>query len=305
MRARVIDRLSTCRACSSNRRAQPAPGAASVLASSARSPHTSRPLLRTAFQARCASGGEPRSSFACPRLSASPIQPCPPPRAIRLRAAVGGAALRALRCASGTRQRHRLPARWPCASRAPLLCSSRARGACAPASRCGGQSGKPSRRERELRAVRWRGLGSARECGAPREVRRGPASLRSHHAAFGFGCRLRLALAAARNLPLLWPSPRAWRRCESAAVQPLPPPFPATSPAVRRWRWNGSRGSRACRARALAAVPSQLPWLGGNMLRAALARLAQICGGEVTRARQPRGCPDALALENEIPQRRG
>ena len=33
--------------------------------------------------------GEPRSSFACPRLSTSPIQPCPPPRAMWLRAAVG------------------------------------------------------------------------------------------------------------------------------------------------------------------------------------------------------------------------
>ena len=161
------------RAGTSNRRAQPAPRAASVLASSAR------------YQA---------------------------PRRRR------GAALRALRCASGTRQRHRLPARWPCAGRAPLLGSSHARGACAPASRCGGQSGKPSRRARELRAVRWRGLGSARGCGAPREVRRGPASLRSHRAASGFGCRLRLALAAARNLPLLWPSPPA-----RSAILPVPP----------------------------------------------------------------------------------
>ena len=33
--------------------------------------------------------GEPRSSFACPRLSTSPVQPCPPPRAMWLRAAVG------------------------------------------------------------------------------------------------------------------------------------------------------------------------------------------------------------------------
>ena len=41
-----------------------------------------------------------------------------------------------------------------------------------------------------------------------------------------------------------WPSHRARRRCESAAVPPLPPPFPATSAAARRWRWNGSRGSR-------------------------------------------------------------
>ena len=32
---------------------------------------------------------EPRSSFACPRLSTSPIQPCPPPCAMWLRAAVG------------------------------------------------------------------------------------------------------------------------------------------------------------------------------------------------------------------------
>jgi hypothetical protein len=31
--------------------------------------------------ARCASRHEPRSSFACPRLSASPIQPCPSPLA--------------------------------------------------------------------------------------------------------------------------------------------------------------------------------------------------------------------------------
>ena len=98
----------------------------------------------------------------------------------------GGAALRALRLRSGTRQRHRLPARWPCASRAPLLGSSHARGARGCPSGQRGREGTPSRRRRVLRAARLCAH-AVRECGAPREVRRGPASLRSHRAASGFG----------------------------------------------------------------------------------------------------------------------
>ena len=87
---------------------------------------------------------------------------------------------------SGTRQRHRLPARWPCASRAPLPGSSHARGAGGCPSGQRGREGTPSRRKRVLRAGRLCAH-AVRECGAPRVSRRGPASLPSHHAASGFG----------------------------------------------------------------------------------------------------------------------
>ena len=157
---------------------RPPPPAPRCVPASRRMRHELRPAACAAHpapksQARCALAG----NHAHPSLARG--CPCRQSSLARLRALSGsappwgcGAPRPSLR--SGTRQRHRLPARWPCASRAPLLCSSHARGACAPASRCGGQSGKPSRRARELRAVRGRGRGSARERGAPREVRRGP-----------------------------------------------------------------------------------------------------------------------------------
>ena len=83
---------------------------------------------------------------------------------------------------SGTRQR---PAS-PRAGRAPLLGSSHARGARGCPSGQRGHEGTPSRRKRVLRAVRVCAH-AVRECGAPREVRRGPTSLRSHRAASGSG----------------------------------------------------------------------------------------------------------------------
>ena len=89
------------------------------------------PYLRASCpknQARCALTGNhahPSLARGCPRRQSS---------LARLRALCGsappwgcGAPRPSLR--SGTRQRHRLPARWPCASRAPLLGSSHARGA--------------------------------------------------------------------------------------------------------------------------------------------------------------------------------
>ena len=115
----------------------------------------------------------PSLARGCPRRQSS---------LARLRALCGSAPFAALRHAPAPPP----SPRWPCASRAPLRCSSHARGTRAPASRCGGQSGKPSRRKRVQRAVRVCAH-AVRGCGAPREVRRVPASLRSHRAASGYG----------------------------------------------------------------------------------------------------------------------
>ena len=81
----------------------------------ARAPHPSRPLLRPKCRARCASGLEPRSSFACPRPAASPLRACPPPRAYVAPRRRGVAALRALRFAQARASAAASP-RWPCAS---------------------------------------------------------------------------------------------------------------------------------------------------------------------------------------------
>ena len=136
-------------------------------------------------QARCASGCEPRSSFACPRLSTSPIQPCPPPRAMWLRAAVGVrrsapfASLQARASATASPRAGRAQAAhrcWAAPPRAERVAALRAsvgvRTAIPPRARS--TSGSVFARAR-LRA--WR---SARS-------HRGPASLRSHPAASGFG----------------------------------------------------------------------------------------------------------------------
>jgi hypothetical protein len=137
---------------------------------------------------------EPRSSFACPRLSTSPIQPCPSPlayvaphRSIEPGGVPPGAA-------AGATQRPR------CARPGRHRCKRSSHGARRVGLPFGPASAlrPPSCRKGVLRAGRVCAH-AVRGCGAPRVIRRSPASLRSHRAASGSGCRLRLALAAARS----------------------------------------------------------------------------------------------------------
>ena len=225
----------------SNRRAQPAPRAASVLANSARSPRASRPLLRPKSQARCAleeNHAHPSLARGCPRRQSS---------LARLRALCGsappwGAALRALRCAQ---------------ARASATASPHA-GRAQAAPRCWAA---PTRAERvrPLRAAV--GIGQA----VPPQARSaGGACLRSRRSRVWRSARSpprpRLAPLAPRRVRLrLAPSPRSRRR----AKPPAPFAFPSRAAACRFCRhpatptafprhvahrappaWKGSRCSR-------------------------------------------------------------
>jgi hypothetical protein len=170
--------------------------------------------------ARGARRDEPRSSFACPGLATSPIQPCPSPRAYvapHRSIEPGGVPPGA---AAGATQRPR------CARPGRHRCERSSHGA----RRVGLPFGPAHATSAVLPQVRSAGGACLRSRRSPvwRSARKPPRppSLRSHRATSGFGQRLRLALAAARNLPLHLPSHRAQRRSDSAAILPLHPPCP-------------------------------------------------------------------------------
>ncbi len=145
-----------------------------------------RPCLRASCPERFGamrSGLEPRSSFACPRLASSPIQPCPSPLAYVAPRHRGVAALRALRFAQARASATASPC-WPCASR--HRCERSSHGA-----RSAGLPFGPARVN-----VRRPPHAFCERCGfaltpfakvALRALSPRPTSLRSHHAASGSG----------------------------------------------------------------------------------------------------------------------
>jgi len=245
-----------------------------------------KPFLRASCPAeglaRCASGLEPRSSFACPRPATSPLRACPPPRAIRLRAVVGLRRSAPFAFAQARASATAFP-RWPCASRAPLLGSSHARAACGcPSGQRGRYVTHPAAGafcERCVFALIhsrvWRSAHGRR--GPPRCARTTPRPAPANAFALLSPPRetsrsicLPIARSGAARLP---PSCRSRRLA------------PSSSPAARLRRGMARVARAGQGARALAAAPSQLPGLGGNWLRAALAR----CRGWA----QERYCNDA------------
>ena len=188
--------------------------------------------------ARGARRDEPRSSFACPRLSTSPIQPCPSPlayvaphRSIEPGGVPPGAAAGATqrpRCARPGR--HRCERSSHGARRVGLpFGPAHATSAVLPQGRSTGGACLRSRRSRVWRSAR-----------KPPQPRLAPLAPR----------RVRLRLAPSPRsrrraiLPLHSPSPRAQRRSDSAAILPLHPPCPRHVARRSPPAWKGSRSSR-------------------------------------------------------------
>ena len=166
-------------------------------------------------QARCALAVEPRSSFACPRLALSPIQPCPSPlayvppgRSIESGGFPAGRCRRrnpapSLRSPSPPPLRAQLPRR--ASRRAALRASAYATSAVLPQGRSPGVAGFSRARLRAWRSARSRRVPPRFARTAPR-----PASA----SAFA-------SLTPPRDPPAPLPSHRAQRRSDPATVMPL------------------------------------------------------------------------------------
>ena len=174
------------------------------------------------------------SSFACPRLSASPIQPCPPPRAIRLRAAVGVrrsapfafAQARASASASPRAGRAQAAPRcWAAPTRAERVAALRAS--------VGVRARHPAASafcERCVFALTpFAGVALRAKSAAARLAPLAPRRVR---------LRLTPAPRSRRRAipPLHLPSHRAQRRSDSTAILPLQPPCPCRFSLVKRLR---------------------------------------------------------------------
>ena len=161
-------------------------------------PQATTPRILPECLARCASGEEPRSSFACPRPAASPLRACPPPLAC-LPPVVSGRVARSAR---------------------PPLAATAANAAPTARVACGCPSGqralfvtRPA--TRVLRTVRFPARPSQASRSAP--CRRGPPRFARPRRA-----RLRLTPSPRSRrrpaCPLHLPSLRAWRRSDSASI---------------------------------------------------------------------------------------
>ncbi len=186
--------------------------------------------------ARC--GYEPRSSFACPRLSTSPVQPCPSPLAyVAPRRSIGpggvppGAAAGAtqrLRCAHP--RRHRCERSSHGARRVGLPFGP------APALR------PPSCRKGVLRAG-WGFRAPACVLGAPREVAASPPRF-ARTTPRPASANAFASLTPPREPPAPFAFHRAQQRSDSAPVLPLLPPCPFRVARRAPPAWKGSRCSR-------------------------------------------------------------
>ena len=201
---------------------------------------------------------EPRSSFACPRLSASPIQPCPPPRAMWLRAAVGlrrsapfaFAQARASATASPRAGRaqaaHRCRAAPTRAERVAALRASVGVGARHPAASAFYERGVSPLTPFASVALRAKSAAAP-----PRSARTAPRPASAN----AFASLSPPRETSRSNLP----SHRAQRRSDSAAILPLQPRHPPHASGVEGLALLAPVTSKGARRRSLAT-----PRLGRN-----------------------------------------
>jgi len=201
-------------------------------------PQAVTPRILPECSARCASGEEPRSSFACPRPAVSPFRACPPP----------------LACSPPVKSNRMRSARPPLSATAANA---------APTARvaCGCPSGQRALFVTRPAACVLRAMSSLL---APSQASRSaplsprPASLRSHRAASVSGCAFAL-LSPPRACPLHFSPLRAWRRADSAPVVPLPPLRSPLACGANSSQCSPRMSSEGARRRSLAT-----PRLGGN-----------------------------------------
>jgi hypothetical protein len=207
----------------------------------------------------------------------------------------GVAALRALRFAQARASGHRLPTLAVCKPRTAAGQLPRARSAWLPFGPARVTSAVPPRARSASGACL---RAPACECGAPRVSRRGPPRFARTAPRPASANAFALLPPPRETTRSFLPSPRAWRRAESAAVLPLPPPCRAhvarrshLSPAISHTTtsrahaarrappaWNGPRCSRRATSKGARRRALATPQPRGELAARCACPLSRIYG---------------------------